>query len=84
MFERSGLNVMASSQISAQTRVQVLLEYVNEKHLDLEDLAEGKRVRIQQVIQILQLQNEANQVSCCLKCSLGFAKCLRRHDMVLR
>ena len=53
---------MASNQISAQTRVQVLLEYVHEKHMDFEELAEVKRARLQQVIQLVQLQNEANQV----------------------
>ena len=63
MFERSGINLMASTQISAQTRVQVLLEFVHEKDLDFEDLAEARRVRLQQTIQLLQLQNEANQVS---------------------
>lgn len=54
---------MASSQISAQTRVQVLIEYVNEKELDCGEVAELKRVRLQQIIQLLQLQNEASQVS---------------------
>ncbi|CAL8069824.1 unnamed protein product [Orchesella dallaii] len=62
MFERSGISVMASSQISAQTRVQVLIEYVNEKELDCGEVAELKRVRLQQIIQLLQLQNEASQV----------------------
>jgi len=53
---------MASSQISAQTRVQVLIEYVNEKELDCGEVAELKRLRLQQIIQLLQLQNEASQV----------------------
>ena len=62
MFERSGINLMASNQISAQTRVQVLLEYVHEKDMDFEELAEVRRTRLQQIIQLVQLQNEANQV----------------------
>jgi triple functional domain protein len=62
MFERSGINLMASNQISAQTRVQVLLEYVHEKDMDFEEVAEARRTRLQQMIQLAQLQNEANQV----------------------
>lgn len=54
---------MASNQISAGTRVQVLLEYVSEKEMDCGEVAEMKRLRLTQVIQLVQLQNEANQVS---------------------
>lgn len=31
---------MADSQYDAQTRIQVLLEYLHEREMDLEDLAE--------------------------------------------
>jgi hypothetical protein len=53
---------MASSQISGGTRVQVLLEYLAEKELDAGEVAHLKRTKLQQQIQLQQLQNEANQV----------------------
>jgi len=62
MLERSGVNLMASGQISAGTRVQVLLEYVGEKELDFVEVCDLKRIRLQQLIQKQQLQNDANQV----------------------
>ena len=57
---------MADSQYSAQTRVQVLLEFLHEREMDLEDLAEMKRVKLDQCVQLCQFQNEANQVGGCL------------------
>jgi len=62
MLERSGVSLMASNQISAQTRVQVLLEYVGEKELDCGEVAELKKVRLLQIIQLVELQNDAKQV----------------------
>jgi triple functional domain protein len=62
LLERSGVSVMASGQISAGTRVQVLLEYLGEKELDFGEVCEGKRVRLTQLIQKQQLLNDANQV----------------------
>ena len=53
---------MADSQYSAQTRVQVLLEFLHEREMDLEDLAEMKRVKLDQCVQLCQFQNDANQV----------------------
>lgn len=53
---------MADSQYSAQTRVQVLLEFLHEREMDLEDLAEMKRVKLEQCVQLCQFQNDANQV----------------------
>ena len=53
---------MASSQISGGTRVQVLLEYLGEKELDAGEVAHLKRNKLQQLIQIHQLQSDANQV----------------------
>lgn len=53
---------MADSQYSAQTRVQVLLEFLHEREMDLEDLAEIKRVKLEQCVQLCQFQNDANQV----------------------
>ncbi|KAJ9574580.1 hypothetical protein L9F63_008253, partial [Diploptera punctata] len=61
-FETSGMSLMADSQYSAQTRVQVLLEFLHEREMDLEDLAEIKRVKLEQCVQLCQFQNDANQV----------------------
>jgi triple functional domain protein len=64
-FETSGMSLMADSQYSAQTRVQVLLEFLHEREMDLEDLAEMKRVKLEQCVQLCQFQNDANQVTGC-------------------
>ncbi|XP_049828356.1 kalirin isoform X4 [Schistocerca gregaria] len=61
-FETSGLSLMADSQYSAQTRVQVLLEFLHEREMDLEDLAELRRVKLEQCLQLCQFQADANQV----------------------
>lgn len=62
VFENSGVCVMADSQYNAQTRVQVLLEFLNERQIDLEELAEMKRIKLEQCVQLVQFQNDANQV----------------------
>ncbi len=53
---------MADSQYSAQTRIQVLLEYLHEREMDLEDIAEQKRVKLEQCIQLRHFETEARQV----------------------
>lgn len=62
VFETSGVCIMADTQYNAQTRVQVLLEFLHEREIDLEELAEVKRIKLEQCIQIGQFQNDANQV----------------------
>ncbi|KAL3284864.1 hypothetical protein HHI36_019002 [Cryptolaemus montrouzieri] len=62
VFENSGLCVMADAQYNAQTRVQVLLEFLHDREIDLEEMAELKRVKLEQCIQLGQFQNDANQV----------------------
>lgn len=62
VFENSGVCVMADAQYNAQTRVQVLLEFLHDREMNLEDLAEVKRVKLEQCIQLGQFQNDANQV----------------------
>lgn len=62
VFENSGICVMADSQYNAQTRVQVLLEFLHEREMDLEELADVKRVKLEQCIQLGQFQNDSNQV----------------------
>ncbi|XP_046675322.1 triple functional domain protein isoform X5 [Homalodisca vitripennis] len=62
VFETSGVSLMADSQYSAQTRVQVLVEFLHEREMDLEDLAEMKRVKLEQCVQLCQFRADANQV----------------------
>ncbi|GFV45273.1 triple functional domain protein [Trichonephila clavipes] len=62
LFETSGIQLMADDQYDGQARVQVLLDFLQERHLDLEDVAEMKRVKLEQSIQLCQLENDASQV----------------------
>ncbi|XP_052122184.1 kalirin isoform X6 [Frankliniella occidentalis] len=60
--ESSGLTLMADSQYSASTRIQVLLEFLHEREMDVEELAELKRVKLEQCVQLCQFNNDSNQV----------------------
>ncbi|KAL0129504.1 hypothetical protein PUN28_001638 [Cardiocondyla obscurior] len=62
VLEEAGVCIMADGQHSAAARVQVLLEFLNERELDAEDLAEMRRVRLEQASQLLQLQTDASHV----------------------
>ncbi|XP_055538298.1 triple functional domain protein isoform X2 [Wyeomyia smithii] len=62
LFESSGVLLMADPHTTAQTRVQYLLEFLHERELDLEDLAEAKRIKLEQSMQLCHFQNDANQV----------------------
>ena len=62
-FESSGINLMADSQYNGQTRVQVLLEYVQEREIDIEDLGTIRRIKLEQCIQLCQFESDANQAS---------------------
>ncbi|XP_055630894.1 triple functional domain protein [Toxorhynchites rutilus septentrionalis] len=62
LFESSGLLIMADPHTTAQTRVQYLLEFLHDRELDLEDLAEAKRIKLEQSMQLCHFQNDANQV----------------------
>lgn len=79
LLETSGVTLMADSQYSAQTRVQVLLEFLQEKELDLEDVAEIKRIKLEQCLQLCQLAHDGNQVSMtnhiCVTTVISFSKC---------
>lgn len=46
----------------AQNRIQNLLGLLHDKGLDLEELAELKRLKLEQAVQLCQFQNDANQV----------------------
>ena len=62
VFENSGINLMADSQYNGQTRVQVLLDYIQERQMDIEDLGSIRRIKLEQCIQLCQFENDANQV----------------------
>ncbi|XP_067120464.1 LOW QUALITY PROTEIN: triple functional domain protein-like [Centruroides vittatus] len=62
LFETSGIQLMADSQYDAHTRVQVLLEFLHEREMDLEDIAEMKRIKLEQCVHLYQFENDANQV----------------------
>ncbi len=53
---------MADSQYDGQTRVQVLLEYIQEREIDIEDMGAVRRIKLEQCIQLCQFESDANQV----------------------
>ena len=62
VFETSGVQIMADSQYDAPTRIQVLLEYLHERVLDLEDMADQKRIKLEQCVQLRHFEAESRQV----------------------
>ncbi len=62
-FENSGINLMADSQYSGVAKVQVLLEYIQEREMDLEDLGSIRRIKLEQSIQLCQFESDASQVN---------------------
>ncbi|CAG5121035.1 unnamed protein product, partial [Candidula unifasciata] len=54
--------MMADSDREATNRISVLLEYLNERQIDLEGLAEQKRIRLQQCVHLRNFEIEARQV----------------------
>ncbi|CAG2201071.1 TRIO [Mytilus edulis] len=62
VFENSGIQLMADSQCEAQSRIQALLEYLHEREMDLEAIAESKRERLEQLVQLRNFEVEARQV----------------------
>lgn len=62
LFEGCGIIIMADTTHTAPTRVTYLLEFLHDRELDLEDMAEAKRIKLEQTIQLCHFQNDANQV----------------------
>lgn len=62
MLEQTGVELMADRQYDAPTRIQALLEFLHERELDLEDLAEQKLIKLDQCLQLRQFENDAKQV----------------------
>ncbi len=61
-MESSGLIIMADSEQTAIARIQMILEFLHERQMDLEDLSEIRRIRLEQTIQLCHFQSDANQV----------------------
>ena len=53
---------MADNNLEASTRIATLLEYLHEKKLDLEDMAEQKRTKLEQCVMFKHFETEARQV----------------------
>ncbi|WAR10964.1 TRIO-like protein [Mya arenaria] len=62
LFETTGVQLMADSHYDAPTRIQELLEYLHEREVDLETLADSKRSRLEQCVQLRNFEVEARQV----------------------
>ncbi|XP_039965934.1 triple functional domain protein [Bactrocera tryoni] len=62
MFETAGIISMADATHTAQARIQYLLDFLGEREIDLEELSEAKRAKLEQAVQLCQFQNDANQV----------------------
>lgn len=57
------MHIMADHQYDAPARIQMLLDFLHERELELEEMAEQKRVRLHQCVQLRHLENEARQVN---------------------
>ncbi|ALC42943.1 trio, partial [Drosophila busckii] len=62
LFEKSGFISMADATHTAQARIEYLLDFLREREIDLEELSEAKRAKLEQAVQLCQFQNDANQV----------------------
>lgn len=51
-----------AAPLDAHARVQLLLEFLHDRQLDLEELAEERRARFEQCVQLGQFQKDAAQV----------------------
>ena len=54
---------MADQEYDGQARIQGLLEYLHQREMELEEMAEQKRVKLHQCVQLRHLENEARQVN---------------------
>lgn len=55
--------LMSDAEYDAGSQIQALLEYLHERESDLEALAEQKRLRLEQCVQLRNFEIEARQVS---------------------
>lgn len=62
IFDNPAILHASETSQYAQNRLQNLFGMLNEKGMDLEELAETKRTKLEQSVQLCQFQNDANQV----------------------
>lgn len=62
LVEDSGFIIMAEPNVQAVSRIQYLLEFLNDREIDFEEFAETKKLKLEQTIQLCHFQNDANQV----------------------
>ncbi|XP_025096323.1 triple functional domain protein-like isoform X1 [Pomacea canaliculata] len=59
--------LMSDAEYDAGSQIQALLEYLHEREADLEALAEQKRLRLEQCVQLRNFEIEARQVICWIR-----------------
>lgn len=62
IYDTAGFIGMANATQTAPMRIQHLLEFIHSREIDLEDLADIKRGKLEQAVQLCQFENDANQV----------------------
>ena len=62
MLEASELSIRADQETDASAKVSMLLECLHERQIDLTEMSQVKRLKLEQRIHLLQLENQANQV----------------------
>ena len=59
-FEAAGVVLMADGNLDATTRIATLLDYLAEKKMSLEDMAEYKRTKLEQCVQVQAFWNRSS------------------------
>lgn len=72
------------SDHEATSRICVLLDYLNERQVDMEGLAEQKRIRLQQCVHLRNFEIEATQVGLCCVVLSVVRKKLGREEKTCR
>ncbi|KAF0297164.1 Kalirin [Amphibalanus amphitrite] len=62
LLDQSSIQFMTDTSTTASERCAMLLAYVNDRQSELDQLAERRRLRLEQRVQLGQLEAEANQV----------------------
>ena len=62
LLDQANIQFMTDTSTTASERCAMLLAYVNDRQTELDQLAERRRLRLEQRVQLGQLEAEANQV----------------------
>lgn len=62
VLEQAGVCIMADGQHTASNRVQVLLEFLNDREMEAEEMAEMRRIHLEQTTHLVKLQQTASHV----------------------